>query len=167
MRGSTDKKQGRACTRKAGDLQSEKGAEARLAASVIMCSSILYLFCSIMYPCMECRSPLGIFRAVDGNLGSQWCGFKHFDRFFSSSQFWPLIKNTLGLSFLQILLGFPIPVLLAIMLNQVKHQRFRKFVQSIVYCPHFISIVVLTGMLYIFLSPRNGLINQVIQLFWR
>lgn len=104
------------------------------------------------------------FKAVDGILGSQWCGFKHFQRFFSSSQFWPLIKNTLGLSFLQILLGFPIPVLLAIMLNQTRNQKFRKFVQSIVYCPHFISIVVLTGMLYIFLSPRNGIINQVIQM---
>lgn len=104
------------------------------------------------------------FRAVDGIWGSKWVGFKHFERFFSSSQFWPLIKNTLGLSFLQILLGFPIPILLAIMLNQAKNQKFRKFVQSVAYCPHFISIVVLTGMLYIFLSPRNGIINNVIQM---
>lgn len=105
------------------------------------------------------------FRAVDGIWGSAWVGLKHFKRFFSSSQFWPLIKNTLGLSFMQILLGFPVPILLAIMLNQVKHQKYRKFVQTIAYCPHFISIVVLTGMLYIFLSPRNGIINQVIQAF--
>ena len=104
------------------------------------------------------------FRAVDGIWGSKWVGFKHFERFFSSSQFWPLIKNTLGLSFLQILLGFPVPILLAIMLNQAKNQKFRKFVQSVAYCPHFISIVVLTGMLYIFLSPRNGIINNVIQM---
>lgn len=105
------------------------------------------------------------FKAADGIWKSAWCGFKHFKRFFASSQFGPLIKNTLGLSLLQILLGFPVPVLLAIMLNQVKNKRFRKFAQSIVYCPHFISIVVLTGMLYIFLSPRNGIINQVIQAF--
>ena len=105
------------------------------------------------------------FRAVDGIWGSEWVGLKHFKRFFSSSQFWPLIKNTLGLSFLQILLGFPIPIILAIMLNQTKNKKFRKFVQSVAYCPHFISIVVLTGMLYIFLSPRNGIINNVIQLF--
>jgi len=103
------------------------------------------------------------FRAVDGIWDSKWVGFQHFQRFFSSSQFWPLIRNTLGLSFLQILLGFPIPILLAILLNQVGNQKFRKFVQSIAYCPHFISIVVLTGMLYIFLSPRNGIINQLIQ----
>lgn len=104
------------------------------------------------------------FKAADGIWGSAWCGLKHFKRFFSSSQFWPLIKNTLGLSFLQILLGFPVPVLLAIMLNQVKNQKFRKFAQSVLYCPHFISIVVLAGMLYIFLSPRNGIINTIIQM---
>lgn len=105
------------------------------------------------------------FNATEGIWGSAWVGFKHFKRFFSSSQFWPLIKNTLQLSFLQILLGFPIPILLAIMLNQAKNKRFRKFVQSVAYCPHFISIVVLTGMLYIFLSPRNGIINNIIQTF--
>lgn len=105
------------------------------------------------------------FRAVDGIWGSPWVGFKHFKRFFASSQFVPLIKNTLGLSFMQLLIGFPIPVLLAIMLNQAKNMKFRKFVQSVVYCPHFISIVVLTSMLYIFLSPRNGIINSVLGVF--
>lgn len=105
------------------------------------------------------------FNATDGIWGSAWVGFKHFQRFFSSSQFWPLIKNTLGLSFLQILLGFPVPILLAIMLNQARNKHFQKFVQTVAYCPHFISIVVLTGMLYIFLSPRNGIINNIIQMF--
>lgn len=105
------------------------------------------------------------FKAADGIWGSAWCGLDQFKRFFASSQFWPLIKNTLTLSFMQILLGFPVPILLAIMLNQVKNKKFRKFVQSVAYCPHFISIVVLTGMLYIFLSPRNGIVNQVIQMF--
>lgn len=104
------------------------------------------------------------FKASEGIWGSAWVGFKHFKRFFASSQFWTLIKNTLGLSLLQILLGFPIPILLAIMLNQVKNQKFRKFAQSILYCPHFISIVVLAGMLYIFLSPRNGIVNTIIKM---
>ena len=101
--------------------------------------------------------------ASKGIIGSPWVGLKHFKRFFSSPQFWPLLKNTLGLSFLQLAIGFPIPIILAIMLNQAKNYKFRKFVQSVVYCPHFISIVVLTSMLYIFLSPRNGIINTVIQ----
>jgi len=105
------------------------------------------------------------FKASKGIWESQWVGLKWFRRFFSSSQFWPVIRNTLGLSFLQILLGFPVPILLAILLNQVRNQRFRKFVQSVVYSPHFISIVVLAGMLYIFLSPRNGFVNTVIKFF--
>ena len=105
------------------------------------------------------------FRANLGIWGSPWVGFKHFKRFFNSYQFWPLLKNTLALSLMQLLIGFPIPIILAIMLNQVKNEKFKKTVQSIVYCPHFISIVVLTGMLYIFLSPRNGMINNVIKAF--
>ena len=103
------------------------------------------------------------FQASTGFWGREWAGFKYFERFFESYQFWPLIKNTLALSFLQILIGFPIPILLAILLNQMKNRRFRQFVQTVTYCPHFISIVVLTGMLYIFLSPRTGLINNLIQ----
>lgn len=105
------------------------------------------------------------FYASKGIWGSDWAGFKYFERFFSSYQFWPLIKNTLTLSLAQLLFGFPIPIILAILLNQMKNTRFRKLVQTVTYCPHFISIVVLTGMLYIFLSPRTGLINNVITLF--
>lgn len=132
---------------------------------LLLCAvPILYFVVFHYIPMYGVQIAFKDFKAVEGIWGSAWIGFKHFQRFFTSSQFWPLITNTLGLSFLQILLGFPIPIILAIMLNQVQHQKFRKFVQSIVFCPHFISIVVLTGMLYLFLSPRNGLINNVIQL---
>lgn len=131
---------------------------------LLLCTlPILYFIVFHYIPMYGVQIAFKDFKAADGIWGSAWCGFKHFKRFFSSSQFWPLIKNTLGLSFLQILLGFPIPILLSVMLNQVRNQKYRKFVQSIVYCPHFISIVVLTGMLYIFLSPRNGIINNIIQ----
>lgn len=105
------------------------------------------------------------FRAVDGIWGSPWAGLKYFERFFSSYQFWPLIKNTLLLSFGQLIFGFPIPILLAILLNQMRSTRFRKFVQTVTYCPHFISIVVLVGMLDLFLSPRSGFINHFLGLF--
>lgn len=105
------------------------------------------------------------FYASKGIWDSEWVGLKYFSRFFSSYQFWPIIKNTLTLSFAQLIVGFPIPIILAILLNQMKNTRFRKLVQTVTYCPHFISIVVLTGMLYIFLSPRTGLINNVITLF--
>lgn len=133
---------------------------------VLLCLlPVLYFIIFHYIPMYGVQIAFKDFNATDGIWGSAWVGFKHFQRFFSSSQFWPLIRNTLELSFLQILLGFPIPIMLAIMLNQAKNKRFRKFVQSVAYCPHFISIVVLTGMLYIFLSPRNGIINNIIQVF--
>lgn len=101
--------------------------------------------------------------AALGITGSPWVGFRQFERFFNSYQFWPLIRNTLSLSISQLIFGFPIPILLAIMLNQLKQYRFKKFVQTVTYCPHFISIIVLTGMLYIFLSPRSGLVNIILK----
>ena len=108
---------------------------------LVLCTvPVLYFIMFHYIPMYGVQIAFKDFKAVDGILGSQWCGFKHFHRFFSSSQFWPLIKNTLGLSFLQIVLGFPIPVFLAIMLNQVRNHKFRKFVQSIVYCLSLIHI---------------------------
>lgn len=101
--------------------------------------------------------------ASEGIWGSPWVGFDQFERFFSSYQFWPLLKNTLVLSFSQLLLGFPVPIILAILLNQMPNKRFRKMVQGVSYCPHFISIVVLAGMIDIFLSPRSGIINTIIK----
>ena len=133
---------------------------------LLLCAlPVLYFIIFHYIPMYGVQIAFKDFKAADGIWGSAWCGLDQFKRFFASSQFWPLIKNTLTLSFMQILLGFPVPILLAIMLNQVKNKKFRKFVQSVAYCPHFISIVVLTGILYIFLSPRNGIVNQVIQMF--
>ena len=133
---------------------------------LLLCAlPVLYFIIFHYIPMYGVQIAFKDFKAADGIWGSAWCGLDQFKRFFASSQFWPLIKNTLTLSFMQILLGFPVPILLAIMLNQVKNKKFRKFVQLVAYCPHFISIVVLTGMLYIFLSPRNGIVNQVIQMF--
>ncbi|NMA85264.1 MAG: sugar ABC transporter permease [Epulopiscium sp.] len=102
------------------------------------------------------------FIAVKGITGSPWVGFKHFNRFFTSFQFWRLMKNTLGISIYQLIASFPIPIIMALLLNQTRNQKFKKVVQTVTYAPHFISVVVLTGMMYIFLSPRNGIVNQLL-----
>lgn len=104
------------------------------------------------------------FVATKGIMGSPWVGFKHFDRFFESFQFWTLIKNTLGLSVVQLIVGFPLPIFLALMLNQIRSEKYKRFVQTVVYAPHFISVVVLAGMIFVFFS-NNGLINNIILLF--
>lgn len=132
---------------------------------VLAALPIIYFLVFHYYPMYGVQIAFKDFRADLGITGSEWVGFKHFERFFQSDQFWTLIRNTLGLSLMQLLIGFPIPILLAILLNQMKNEKFKRVIQSVTYCPHFISTVVMVGMLYIFLSPRNGLINQIVQFF--
>ena len=97
--------------------------------------------------------------------GSEWVGFNNFIRFFQSSQFRNIIPNTLILSVYGLFLGIPIPILLALLLNQTSNQKFKRTVQTVTYAPHFISTVVLVGMLNLFLSPNGGLLNQLLALF--
>lgn len=103
------------------------------------------------------------FNGALGIWGSKWVGFKHFESFFSSYYFWVLIKNTLGLTFYSLVAGFPIPIILALMLNEVKNAKYKKFVQTVTYAPHFISVVVLVGIINISLSPNYGFISLGLQ----
>lgn len=96
-------------------------------------------------------------------MQSPWVGLTYFIRFFNSAQCWELIKNTLILSFYQLLVSFPLPIALALMLNHTRREGIKKAVQTITYAPHFISLVVLTGMLTLFGSPSTGIINILIK----
>lgn len=98
-----------------------------------------------------------------GIWDSPWVGFKHFQRFFDSYYFWELIKNTLGISFYSLVVGFPLPIILALALNEAKEGFFKKFTQTVTYAPNFISVVVLVGMLISFTSPSTGLINHFLE----
>ena len=98
-----------------------------------------------------------------GVLGSDWVGLRHFVRFFESPSFWRLIRNTVLLSGYELLLGFPIPILLALMMNVVTGRRFKRTVQMVTYAPHFISTVVIVGMLGVFLSKNFGLANHLLE----
>ena len=100
-----------------------------------------------------------------GFANSRWIGFTHFIRFFNAPRFWPLLFNTMKVSFLSLIVSFPIPIIMAMMINQIRHLPYKKTVQMITYAPHFISVVVVVGMLNIFLSPSSGIINTIIKLF--
>lgn len=102
------------------------------------------------------------FSAVKGFWDSSWVGFKHFERFFNNYQFWTLIRNTHGISLYQILVSFPLPIVFALLINEVQSKGFRKSVQSIASMPHFLSTVVLVGIVMAFLSPSTGLVNNII-----
>ncbi|NLB39059.1 MAG: sugar ABC transporter permease [Clostridiales bacterium] len=103
------------------------------------------------------------YSARRGIWGSRWVGLDNFQRFFSSANAWPVIRNTLILSVYSIAASFPIAIILALLLNSFRHPRYRKAIQSITYAPHFISTVVMCGMLILFLSPRVGVVNTVIR----
>ncbi len=92
-------------------------------------------------------------------------GLRHFTRFFNSFYFWRLIRNTLGIGLYELIVGFPIPIILALSINEVKSERFKRLVQNVTYAPHFLSTVVVVGMLFLFLNPNYGVINNIIVLF--
>ena len=99
------------------------------------------------------------YRAVDGIAGSVWVGLKHFKTFFEAYYFKRLLANTFLLNIYNLLWSFPAPLILAILLNQVRNAKAKQFIQTTIYIPHFISTVVLAGMLYVFLSPTGGILN--------
>ena len=105
------------------------------------------------------------FRAVDGIWGSSWVGFKNFQKFFNNYMFIRTLKNTLFISFYQLLVSFPFPIILALALNCTQRSRFKKTVQMVTYMPHFISTVVLVGMVIQFTNPHVGIINHIIEVF--
>lgn len=94
-----------------------------------------------------------------GILGSPWVGLDHFQRFFSAYNFRQLIGNTVGISVYSLIIGFPIPIVFALMLNYLTHHKLKKIVQMVSYAPYFISTVVICGMITIFMTPDTGILN--------
>ena len=99
-----------------------------------------------------------------GILGSPWVGLKHFKDFFESFYFWRILKNTLVISGASLIFGFPMPILLALLINEVNNRRYKKFVQTVSYMPHFISLVVVCSMIREF-TMDTGIINDFLSLF--
>jgi len=107
------------------------------------------------------------YRFKDGIFGSPWIGLENFKYLFSVPSFWEVLRNTLIISTYNLVLGFPAPIILALLLNEVRHAKFKKVVQTISYLPHFISWVVLGGIFVQFLSPSSGPINVVLKALGR
>ncbi len=100
-----------------------------------------------------------------GVWGSDWVGLRYFQQFFSNPDAYEIIRNTFILGGYKLLFGFPAPIILALLLNEVRVHVFKRFVQTVSYLPHFISTVVVSGMVVMLLSPTSGLINQIIGAF--
>src|SRR5690625_776362 len=98
-----------------------------------------------------------------GMLGSEWVGFKHFIRFFTERNFYEIMRNTIVISGLKIIIGFPAPIILALMLNEVRHMMFKRTVQTITYLPHFLSWVIVAGFATSILATDNGSLNILLE----
>jgi putative aldouronate transport system permease protein len=105
------------------------------------------------------------FNPVKGIMGSPWVGFDHFERFFESYYFGRLLWNTLSISLFSLLFAFPIPIMLALLIHELPGKKFKKLLQNVSYVPHFISLVVVVGMLQLMLKPETGIVNVIIQAF--
>lgn len=105
------------------------------------------------------------FISKKGIMGSPWVGFENFTRFFSSYNFMDLLKNTVGISVYNLLVGFPIPIVFALLLNYIVSIKLKKTIQMVSYAPHFISTVVMCGMIVIFLQPDTGIFNVIRSIF--
>ncbi len=102
------------------------------------------------------------YQLMHGIWGSPWVGLKHFRSLFDDPAFLRVLRNTLSIAALKLLVTFPAPIVLALFINEIRHMVYKRFVQTIVYVPHFLSWVIYGAILYIMLSPANGLINNVI-----
>ena len=102
------------------------------------------------------------YKAAQGFFGSKWVGWDWFEQFFTAPNFQRMIVNTILLSLFGLLWSFPVPIILSLAINQLRFKKFRRVVQTVLYAPHFISIMVVCGMIRIFLSPYGGLLNLLL-----
>ena len=130
----------------------------------------LMLLPALIYVLLFCYAPMyGLqiafknYKMSLGVAGSPWIGFRNFTDFFSSYYFWTLIRNTLTLSLYNLAVSFPIPIVIALILNELTG-KFKKFTQTILYAPHFISLVVLVTTLSCMLSPSQGVVNTILEM---
>ena len=132
---------------------------------LLLLPSAILLFCFAYLPMVGIVIAFQSYSPALGILGSKFVGMKNFMQYFRSYQFAITIKNTLVLSVYSILVGFPLPILLALMCNQMKTKMFKKVFQVVTYLPHFISTMVMCGLILIFLSPSSGLFANLWKLF--
>lgn len=131
---------------------------------VFLLPALTYFFIFHYIPMYGVQIAFKYYNAGAGFLGSPWAGLDHFERFFNSYYFWRLLKNTIILN-AYLLLLFPLPIILALSINEIKDGAYKKWAQTLTYAPHFISVVVVVGMIFAFLDPNTGLVNHLIVAF--
>ena len=148
-----------------GRYRTKRSRYKALVALAFVTPGLIYYILFRYFPMWGNLIAFQDFNPYAGFLGSLWVGLKHFVTFFQSNYFARLLKNTFALSIYGILFGFPLPILFALLLYEVKFGRFRSVIQSISYFPHFISVVVICGLLKEYLTMTDGVVNEVVAFF--
>lgn len=132
---------------------------------LVIIPPLLFFLIFKYYPMLNAVLAFKDYNVIKGIWGSPWVGFKNFQLFFENPIFWTLVKNTVYVSLYQLIVGFPIPILLALTLNEVRNQRFKRLVQLVSFAPYFISTVVMVSIIMLLLAPRLGFINIALNNF--
>jgi len=132
---------------------------------IMMAFPLAYLILFEYIPMYGAQIAFRHFNPFLGIWNSEWAGFYHFRQFFQSVFFFRLFRNTLVISLVQLAFTFPLPIIVALMLNEVRSRYVKRSIQTIIYLPHFVSVVVVVGLIFAVLSPYSGPINRIIKLF--
>ena len=143
-------------------IQDFAGYKKHWALFLMALPAIVYFIIFKYIPIAGISMAFKDFKIGLGIWNSPWVGFKHFESAFASPMFTRAVSNTVIISLLHIVIGFPMPIIFALMLNEVRHMRLKKVVQTVSYLPHFISWVVFAGILNRLLSPTNGAVNYIL-----
>ena len=135
------------------------------ALYLMILPAFIYILIFNYWPMYGVQIAFRNFNFADGLSGSPWAGMKWFNYFFKGNNFKTLIRNTLILNFYDLLAGFPVPIILALIMHGVPSKRFKKISQTVTYLPHFISVVVLVGMMDCMFSINSGWVNTIIEAF--
>lgn len=131
---------------------------------VFLLPALIYILVFAYKPMYGVLIAFKDFSIRKGVWNSPWCGFDNFERLFSSYWFPVILKNTLVLSLLSLAVGFPLPIIFALILNELRSVKLRNVVQTVSYAPHFISTVVICSMITLFLSPSSGIVNRFLSM---
>jgi len=128
---------------------------------LLMIPAIVFIAIFCYYPMYGAQIAFRDYKFKMGIWGSEWVGLKHFIRFVTGANFWQLFRNTLLISLYSLVAGFPVPILLAFLLNEMKNPTFKRTVQMLTYIPHFMSTVAVCGLILLFLKRDTGIFNQI------
>ena len=132
---------------------------------VLLLPTVVWLIVFLYKPMYGLQIAFKDYSIFKGVAGSPWIGFEHFEFLFNSDGFLRAVRNTIAISFWSLLIGFPVPILLALMFNEILHKKYKSAAQTIVYLPHFISSVIIAGIVITAFSPSAGIVNTILGWF--